>query len=232
MKNNYDGKVKGHGYFRKTKAFGLASGIVLGAALIFGAGSVSADEVNTPATATTTSTSQDDNINFENRQEVNKIINNQTPSNTPDADGTLNSQIKSVETIPATTAGATRYKVELHDGYTTGDDGKLIFYVNNSDISKVTDAIKDKNNGEILGWLEVSKVGVDEQNKITNKLNNASTFKEFSDIIKKTPNDKITGLGKVTISLSEKFSEKIKIVQLNLNCTIHMETILVVYHPF
>ena len=182
----------------------------------------SADEVNTPATATTTSTSQDDNINFENRQEVNKIINNQTPSNTPDADGTLNSQIKSVETIPATTAGATRYKVELHDGYTTGDDGKLIFYVNNSDISKVTDAIKDKNNGEILGWLEVSKVGVDEQNKITNKLNNASTFKEFSDIIKKTPNDKITGLGKVTISLSEKFSEK------NKNRAIEFE----LYNPY
>ena len=222
MKNNYDGKVKGHGYFRKTKAFGLASGIVLGAALIFGAGSVSADEVNTPATATTTSTSQEDNINFENRQEVNKIINNQTPSNTPDADGTLNSQIKSVETIPATTAGATRYKVELHDGYTTGDDGKLIFYVNNSDISKVTDAIKDKNSGEILGWLEVSKVGVDEQNKITNKLNNASTFKEFSDIIKKTPNDKITGLGKVTISLSEKFSEK------NKNRAIEFE----LYNPY
>ena len=222
MKNNYDGKVKGHGYFRKTKAFGLASGIVLGAALIFGAGSVSADEVNTPATATTTSTSQKDNINFENRQEVNKIINNQTPSNTPDADGTLNSQIKSVETIPATTAGATRYKVELHDGYTTGDDGKLIFYVNNSDISKVTDAIKDKNSGEILGWLEVSKVGVDEQNKITNKLNNASTFKEFSDIIKKTPNDKITGLGKVTISLSEKFSEK------NKNRAIEFE----LYNPY
>lgn len=222
MKNNYDGKVKGHGYFRKTKAFGLASGIVLGAALIFGAGSVSADEVNTPATATTTSTSQEDNINFENRQEVNKIINNQTPSNTPDADGTLNSQIKSVETIPATTSGATRYKVELHDGYTTGDDGKLIFYVNNSDISKVTDAIKDKNSGEILGWLKVSKVGVDEQNKITNKLNNASTFKEFSDIIKKTPNDKITGLGKVTISLSEKFSEK------NKNRAIEFE----LYNPY
>lgn len=151
MKNNYDGKVKGHGYFRKTKAFGLASGIVLGAALIFGAGSVSADEVNTPATATTTSTSQDDNVNFENRQEVNKIINNQTPSNTPDANDTLNSQIKSVETIPSTTADATRYKVELHDGYTIGDNGKLTFYVNNSEIREVTDAIKDKDNGEVLG---------------------------------------------------------------------------------
>ena len=98
----------------------------------------------------------------------------------------------------------------------------MIFYVNNSDISKVTDAIKDKNNGEILGWLEVSKVGVDEQNKITNKLNNASTFKEFSDIIKKTPNDKITGLGKVTISLSEKFSEK------NKNRAIEFE----LYNPY
>ena len=210
MKNNYDGKVKGHGYFRKTKAFGLASGIVLGAALIFGAGSVSADEVNTPATATTTSTSQDDNVNFENRQEVNKIINNQTPSNTPDANDTLNSQIKSVETIPSTTADATRYKVELHDGYTIGDNGKLTFYVNNSEIREVTDAIKDKDNGEVLGSINVSKVGVDEQNKITNELNNASTFKEFSDIIKQTPNNKITGLGKVTISLSKAFAEKNK----------------------
>ena len=210
MKNNYDGKVKGHGYFRKTKAFGLASGIVLGAALIFGAGSVSADEVNTPATATTTSTSQDDNVNFENRQEVNKIINNQTPSNTPDANDTLNSQIKSVETIPSTTADVTRYKVELHDGYTIGDNGKLTFYVNNSEIREVTDAIKDKDNGKVLGSINVSKVGVDEQNKITNELNNASTFKEFSDIIKQTPNNKITGLGKVTISLSKAFADKNK----------------------
>ena len=222
MKNNYDGKVKGHGYFRKTKAFGLASGIVLGAALIFGAGSVSADEVNTPATATTTSTSQDDNVNFENRQEVNKIINNQTPSNTPDANDTLNSQIKSVETIPSTTADATRYKVELHDGYTIGDNGKLTFYVNNSEIREVTDAIKDKDNGKILGWINVSKVGVDEQNKITNELNNASTFKEFSDIIKQTPNNKITGLGKVTISLSKAFAEK------NKNRVIEFE----LYNPY
>ena len=222
MKNNYDGKVKGHGYFRKTKAFGLASGIVLGAALIFGAGSVSADEVNTPATATTTSTSQDDNVNFENRQEVNKIINNQTPSNTPDANDTLNSQIKSVETIPSTTADATRYKVELHDGYTIGDNGKLTFYVNNSEIREVTDAIKDKDNGKVLGSINVSKVGVDEQNKITNELNNASTFKEFSDIIKQTPNNKITGLGKVTISLSKAFAEK------NKNRVIEFE----LYNPY
>ena len=56
MINGFDEKVKGHGFFRKTKAFGLASGIVLGATLIFGAGSASADEATPaqPATVETT----------------------------------------------------------------------------------------------------------------------------------------------------------------------------------
>ena len=60
MKNGFDEKVKGHGFFRKTKAFGLASGIALGAALLIGANTVSADEA-TPAQPTTTaqSTSSD-----------------------------------------------------------------------------------------------------------------------------------------------------------------------------
>ena len=55
MKNRFDEKVKGHGFFRKTKAFGLASGIALGAALLIGANTVSADEA-TPTTLTTPET--------------------------------------------------------------------------------------------------------------------------------------------------------------------------------
>ena len=55
MKNRFDEKVKGHGFFRKTKAFGLASGIALGAALLIGANTVSADEA-TPTTPTTPET--------------------------------------------------------------------------------------------------------------------------------------------------------------------------------
>ena len=56
MKNRFDEKVKGHGFFRKTKAFGLASGVALGVALLVGANTVSADEVksgegSTPTTA-------------------------------------------------------------------------------------------------------------------------------------------------------------------------------------
>ena len=55
MKNGFDEKVKGHGFFRKTKAFGLASGIALGAALLVGANTVSADEVAPAQPATTAS---------------------------------------------------------------------------------------------------------------------------------------------------------------------------------
>ena len=43
-----DTNVKGHGFFRKTSV-GLASGIVLGATLLVGAGVASADEVTTPS---------------------------------------------------------------------------------------------------------------------------------------------------------------------------------------
>lgn len=39
--------MKGHGFFRKSSAYGLVSGLALGAALIMGAGAVSADEVAT-----------------------------------------------------------------------------------------------------------------------------------------------------------------------------------------
>ena len=66
MKNGFDEKVKGHGFFRKTKAFGLASGIALGAALLVGANTVSADEVTPAQPATTASaTNQSGDVKVE-----------------------------------------------------------------------------------------------------------------------------------------------------------------------
>ena len=56
MKNRFDEKVKGHGFFRKTKAFGLASVIALGAALLVGANTVSADEVKSGGETTSATT--------------------------------------------------------------------------------------------------------------------------------------------------------------------------------
>ncbi len=52
MKNN---TVVGHGFFRKSKAYGLVCGVVLG--LAFLGGQVSADEVTPPTTETTTAVS-------------------------------------------------------------------------------------------------------------------------------------------------------------------------------
>lgn len=55
MKMKKTQNVKGHGFMRKTKAFGLASGIALGATLLIGANTASADEATT-ATPSTTAT--------------------------------------------------------------------------------------------------------------------------------------------------------------------------------
>ncbi|GAB6701876.1 LPXTG cell wall anchor domain-containing protein [Streptococcus uberis] len=43
-------ETKGHGYFRKSKAYGLVCGIALAGAFAFSSGNVSADEVTAPAT--------------------------------------------------------------------------------------------------------------------------------------------------------------------------------------
>ena len=50
--------VKGHGFLRKTKAFGLASGIALGATLLIGANTASADETTTATPSTTATTNK------------------------------------------------------------------------------------------------------------------------------------------------------------------------------
>ena len=55
-----------------------------------------------------------------------KIENDMTPSNTPDAKGTYNSQIKSIELV-SQSGNAYRYKVTLHDGYTIPEGGGFAF---------------------------------------------------------------------------------------------------------
>ena len=81
MKNGFDEKVKGHGFFRKTKAFGLASGIVLGATLIFGAGSASADEATPTQPATVgTVTNQGATIPTTPPTETKTVAELQTPA--------------------------------------------------------------------------------------------------------------------------------------------------------
>ena len=236
----FNGKVQGHGYFRKTKAYGLASGIALGLALLVGTGVASADEVtptNTPSTSATTNLSdgatatqadqadkatvtqadkatatQTEELSFENRQETTKIVNNQTPSNTVDSNGTYNSQIKSIETIPATTNDAVRYRVELHDGYSTGKGGKLEFYTNNSEHNPVSEDIKDGETvvGRVFVNPLISLNSDPKRQEIKKKLNEAKTFEEFSNTVKNTKNHDLTGLSKVTLVLNEKFASKNK----------------------
>lgn len=70
----------------------------------------------------------DDRINFANRQAVDKIENTQTPSNKPDADGSYNSQIKSIEVVERS-EDTVKLKVSLHDGYVLNSGSFLRLYL-------------------------------------------------------------------------------------------------------
>ena len=88
MKNNYGNNYKGHGYFRKAKAFGLVSSILIGTSLIFGTQVASADE-----TAATTNT----NIQNEAATATNNSNQNESVSaNSTDTATTNNNQNESV----------------------------------------------------------------------------------------------------------------------------------------
>ena len=92
MKNNYGNNYKGHGYFRKAKAFGLVSGILIGTSLIFGTQVASADE-----TATTTNTNiQNEATTATNNSNQNEAVSGNTAATTtyPLVDKDIDKKIK------------------------------------------------------------------------------------------------------------------------------------------
>ena len=98
MKNNYENNYKGHGYFRKAKAFGLVSGILIGTSLIFGTQVASADE-----TAATT------NTNIQNEAATATNNSNQNESVSANSTDTATTNSSQNETVSANSTATTTY---------------------------------------------------------------------------------------------------------------------------
>ena len=235
-----NGKVQGRGYFRKTKAYGLASGIILGATLILGANAVSADEVtpNQPATTEVSANakpaeatlsenaanvkpaqeSSDDPTNFRNREIVNKVENTQTPSNEPNSEGVYNSQIKSVESLTPEKhefSDAYKYRMILHDGYTIPANGKITFYGSNStSVAAENLYIGDENVGTITKESVITK----NHQEIWDKFVNATTLKEAKAVLDNALISELTSYAKYTIKFNDKFAkfDKNRIIEFEL----------------
>ena len=180
----HDVKIQGHGFFRKTKV-GLASGIVLGAALVFGANAVSADEAtvgNTANVANVATQAGNEAKPVEKPAEVTKIENTQTPSDKADADGTYNSQVKSVEaTNVDEAANKVRYRVEFHDNHAIPKDGTVKFDVTGAtQFPEANDLYIDKTK---VGTIKTYP-GKPANQEYANDLANTETLKEFKEKVK------------------------------------------------
>ena len=70
----------------------------------------------------------DSGVSFSGRTVVEKIVNEQTGSNTPDADGSYNSQIKDISVV-STDGNKVRYRINFKDGFTIPKDGYVHFFM-------------------------------------------------------------------------------------------------------
>ena len=203
----HDVKVQGHGFFRKTKV-GLASGIVLGAALVFGANAVSADEAtvgNTANVANVATQAGNEAKPVEKPAEVTKIENTQTPSDKADADGTYNSQVKSIEaTNVDEAANKVRYRVEFHDNHAIPKDGTVKFDVTGAtQFPEANDLYIDKTK---VGTIKTYP-GKPANQEYANDLANTETLKEFKEKVKEASSETILGTTKAELKFNEEFAK-------------------------
>lgn len=203
----HDVKIQGHGFFRKTKV-GLASGIVLGAALVFGANAVSADEAtvgNTANVANVATQAGNEAKPVEKPVEVTKIENTQTPSDKADADGTYNSQVKSIEaTNVDEAANKVRYRVEFHDNHAIPKDGAVKFDVTGAtQYPEASDLYIDKTK---VGTIKTYP-GKPANQEYANDLANTETLKEFKEKVKGASSETILGTTKAELKFNEEFAK-------------------------
>ena len=203
----HDVKVQGHGFFRKTKV-GLASGIVLGAALVFGANAVSADEAtvgNTANVANVAAQAGNEAKPVEKPVEVTKIENTQTPSDKADADGTYNSQVKSVEaTNVDEAANKVRYRVEFHDNHAIPKDGTVKFDVTGApQYPEANDLYIDKTK---VGTV-TTYVGKPADKEFAQELANTETLKEFKEKLNSASSETVLGTNKAELKFNEEFAK-------------------------
>ena len=224
----FNGKVQGRGYFRKTKAFGLASGIILGTILFFGVGTASADEVtssNAPATAVTAEVPKQESpaqptgsevtpkveanaqpvvasgVEAPAAKEATELVNSQKPSDQPDADGTYNSQISKISIIEKEANGkSARVKVDLADGYSIPTGGKITFKVD-GDVRPDTSTLlneKKETVGEITSTIPVAK---------DSTLRSQTTLEGYKKVLNNSSVEKLIGSKTFEIRFKEPFAK-------------------------
>ena len=211
----HNGKIQGHGYFRKTKAFGLASGIVLGTALLLATSTsvASADEVTSSNANVATVSSGD----VAKPTQVTKVVNTQTPSDQADVDGTYNSQVKSVETLKVNEENnSVRYRVEFHDEHSIPNGGKVQFEATSSrQFVEATDLFIEKTK---VGTVKATPTSETDP-EFVESLASKETLKDFKKELNEASSKTVLGTSKIELKFNEEFAKlnKNRVVEFTLD---------------
>ena len=145
----------------------------------------------------------DSGVSFSGRTVVEKIVNEQTGSNTPDADGSYNSQIKDISVV-STDGNKVRYRINFKDGFTIPKDGYVHFFMESAhQFANATDLYMGKTNVARLANGKVTGTS----KEFADSLKGETTLSGFRDKLEKASSSDVFGTSEWKVIFNENFEK-------------------------
>ena len=145
----------------------------------------------------------DSGVSFSGRTVVEKIVNEQTGSNTPDADGSYNSQIKDISVV-STDGNKVRYRINFKDGFTIPKDGYVHFFMESAhQFANATDLYMGKTNVARLANGKVTGTS----KEFADSLKGETTLAGFRDKLEKASSSDVFGTSEWKVIFNENFEK-------------------------
>ena len=145
----------------------------------------------------------DSGVSFSGRTVVEKFVNEQTGSNTPDADGSYNSQIKDISVV-STDGNKVRYRINFKDGFTILKDGYVHFFMESAhQFANATDLYMGKTNVARLANGKVTGTS----KEFADSLKGETTLAGFRDKLEKASSSDVFGTSEWKVIFNENFEK-------------------------
>ena len=145
----------------------------------------------------------DSGVSFSGRTVVEKFVNEQTGSNTPDADGSYNSQIKDISVV-STDENKVRYRINFKDGFTIPKDGYVHFFMESAhQFANATDLYMGKTNVARLANGKVTGTS----KEFADSLKGETTLAGFRDKLEKASSSDVFGTSEWKVIFNENFEK-------------------------
>lgn len=145
----------------------------------------------------------DSGVSFSGRTVVEKFVKEQTGSNTPDADGSYNSQIKDISVV-STDGNKVRYRINFKDGFTIPKDGYVHFFMESAhQFANATDLYMGKTNVARLANGKVTGTS----KEFADSLKGGTTLAGFRDKLEKASSSDVFGTSEWKVIFNENFEK-------------------------